>query len=301
MNIIWTLTKKELRLLVRDRLAALLLLVMPLLFILVLGLLLGEGFGQKPDDRMRVSLVDLDEGPCLLAGNKTWAEVVRADLAETPGIRVEVISTEEEARRLIQDHKRAAVLVFKPDFSRQINQCSFLVDGINPFHREGVYLSKVGAELLKDGKQPGTASIIEQVAQVTLLRVILPWMIGQAFERLSDPAFIQILGEEVNLPVPGKFQLFIGGKPRITLGEMLAMAANSSADEAKYRLQAGAVLGSPTPVVINHMTAMEFKTKVGGGVQTALAEQFRKYKLTGKTWAKLTRAQESASVPPETV
>jgi ABC-type multidrug transport system permease subunit len=47
--------------------------------------------------------------------------------------------------------------------------------------------------------------------------------------------------------------------------------------------------------------AMEFKGKVGGGVQTALAEQFRKYKLTGKTWAKLTRAQESASVPPETV
>src|SRR5437660_10749737 len=62
MDIIWTLTKKELRLLVRDRLAALLLLAMPLLFILVLGLSLGEGFGQKPDDRLRVSLVDLDEG-----------------------------------------------------------------------------------------------------------------------------------------------------------------------------------------------------------------------------------------------
>ncbi len=35
-------------------------------------------------------------------------------------------------------------------------------------------------------------------------------------------------------------------------------------------------------------------------MQAALAEQFRKYKLTGKTWAKLTRAQESAVVPPET-
>ncbi len=301
MNIVWTLTKKEFRLLVRDRLAALLLLVMPLLFILVLGLLLGEGFGQKPDDRMRVSLVDLDEGPCLLEGQTSWAKVVRADLAETPGIKVEVIATEQEAQQLIKDHKRAAVLVFKPDFSRQMNQCSFLVDGINPFHREGVYLRKVGAELLKDGKQPGTASIIEQVAQVTLLRVILPWMIGQAFERLSDPAFIQILGEEVNLPVPSKFQLFIGGKPRITLGEMLAMAANSTADEVKYRRSAGAALGSPAPVVMIHATSMEFKGKVGGGVQTALAEQFRKYKLTGKTWAKLTRAQESAEVPPATV
>jgi ABC-type Na+ efflux pump permease subunit len=301
MNIIWTLTKKELRLLARDRLAAVLLLVMPLLWILVLGIAMGESFGQKPDDRMRISLVDLDEGPCLLEGKSKWSEVVLADLAETPGIKVELIDTEQEARNLIRDHKRAAVFVFKPDFSRQMNQCSFLVDGINPFHREGVYLDKVGAELLKDGKQPGTASIIEQVAQVTLLRVILPWMIGQAFERLSYPAFIQILGQEVNLPVPSRFQLFIGGKPRITLGEMLAMAAKSAADEMKSKNSTGAVLGSPAPIVVNEAMAQEFNGKVGGGVQSALAEQFRKYKLTGKTWAKLTRAQESAYVPPQTV
>src|SRR5712671_3462704 len=59
---IWTLSKKELRLLLRDPRAAVILLGMPFLFILILGLLLGEGFGQKPDDRLRVSLVDLDRG-----------------------------------------------------------------------------------------------------------------------------------------------------------------------------------------------------------------------------------------------
>src|ERR1700758_5050090 len=64
MKAVWALAKKELRLLLRDRIAAVLLLGMPLLFILVLGLLLGEGFGQKSDDRLRVSLVDLDQGPC---------------------------------------------------------------------------------------------------------------------------------------------------------------------------------------------------------------------------------------------
>src|SRR5262249_9156744 len=60
--VIWALAKKELRLLLRDRLSAGILLGMPLFFILVLGLLLGEGFGQKADDRLRVSVVDLDEG-----------------------------------------------------------------------------------------------------------------------------------------------------------------------------------------------------------------------------------------------
>src|SRR3954451_9718443 len=56
----WTLAAKDLRLLARDTRAVVILLAMPLIFILVLGLALGEGFGQKPDDRLRVSLVDLD-------------------------------------------------------------------------------------------------------------------------------------------------------------------------------------------------------------------------------------------------
>src|SRR5205085_12238044 len=102
-------------------------------------------------------------------------------------------------------------LMFEPDFSRKIARCSFMVTGTNPFHRDGVYLdepgkpSLLGAEFIKDSKQPGEAAIIEQIAQVTLLRVILPYMIGKAFERLSEPEFIQLLGEEVYLPVPKQF------------------------------------------------------------------------------------------------
>ena len=46
--VIWTLAKKDLRLLVRDPRAMIILLAMPLVFILVLGISLGENFGQKP-------------------------------------------------------------------------------------------------------------------------------------------------------------------------------------------------------------------------------------------------------------
>jgi hypothetical protein len=59
---IWTLAKKELRLLSRDRLGFTILFVMPLLFVMILGLLTGEGFGQKPDTRLRISLLDQDKG-----------------------------------------------------------------------------------------------------------------------------------------------------------------------------------------------------------------------------------------------
>jgi len=34
------------------------------------------------------------------------------------------------------------LLIFRPEFSREVTRCSFLVDGINPFHRDGVYLER---------------------------------------------------------------------------------------------------------------------------------------------------------------
>jgi ABC-type multidrug transport system permease subunit len=317
MKAIWVLAVKELRLLLRDRMAAGLLLGMPLLFILVLGLLLGEGFGQKSDDRLRVSLVDLDRGPCdihdpvkllpaaastvgqlatpaggwsaiaaLYPGRSThekWSHVVITDLAETAGIKLEVIRDADVAQQLIREHKRAAVLVFHRDFSEQLNRCSFLVDGLNPFHRDGVYLHKVDAEILRDLMQPGASAIIEQVAQVAMLRVILPYMIGKAFARLSDPEFIQILGKEVNLPVPDRFQtplaIMEGKNPfnrrnlrdRMTLQQMLDLAAGK-----------------------DRRRAAEFRGKVGVGVKSALQEQFSNYNLSGQTWADLTRSKAQA-------
>jgi ABC-type multidrug transport system permease subunit len=190
---VWTLAKKEIRLLLRDPLAAIILVAMPLLFIVVLGRMLGE-----PDDRLRITVVDQDQGTGLQG--EPWSRAVCRDLAETAGIRVEVLPNLEEAQRMVAYHQRPAVLVFKANFSEQINQCSFLAEGINPFHRDGVYLDKVGAEMLHDAKQPGAAAIIDQVAQVSLMRVILPWMIGRAFEKLSDPSFLSVLAKEAQIP-----------------------------------------------------------------------------------------------------
>jgi ABC-type Na+ efflux pump permease subunit len=211
---IWTLARKDLVLLVRDRRALIILLFMPLVFILVLGLALGEGFGQKPDDRLRVSIVDEDAGldtdsiKTGASGKEPWSMLVRRDLAQTAGIRVEVIGSEAEAEALISEGRRAAVLVFGRNFSRQVSRCSFLADGINPFFRDGISLKELDAKLLRDPTQLTAASIIDQVAQVTLLRVVLPCMISRAFERLGDPSFMVLLGQQIPaialLPPPVK-------------------------------------------------------------------------------------------------
>lgn len=279
---IWTLAKKELKLLIRDWRALFILVVMPMVFVLVLGLLLGEAFGQKQDDKLRVSLVDLDEGlptKAGLIGGERWFDIIKRDLAETADkIKIEIIPTEKEARELVADHKRAAVLIFKSDFSSRMAQCSFLKDGINPFHRDGVYLEMVGAELLKDSKQPGAASIIDQVAQATLLRVTLPWMIGKAFERLSDEQFIDLLCDQVHLPVPKQFgALFkVDDEGKASLQELLGGAARSMALFDKKKQAA----------IIS-----DYKQRVGRGVQEALKQQFEKYNLTGMTWAALTKSK----------
>jgi ABC-type multidrug transport system permease subunit len=308
MKAIWSLTRKELRLLLRDRMAAGLLLGLPLLFILVLGLLLGESFGQKPDDSLRISLVDLDEGRGL--EGKSWAHWALTDLKETPGIRIEQVPSREEAEALIRSHRRAAILILEPDFSAQINRCSFLdtKGSINPFHREGVYLSQVRATLLRDETQTSTASIIEQVVQVTMLRVILPFMIGQAFEKLSEPRFIKRLGAEVRLPMPQDFKTMVGGAEKLLArgdvklvrrldkkldGELKRMEAKMKAFKPmmeKERIQLSEMIDLASGN--DPRQKAEFEAKVGEGVQKALEKQFNKYNLTGKTWAALTRSAQ---------
>jgi ABC-type multidrug transport system permease subunit len=190
---IWTLALKDLRLLARDTRAAVILLAMPLVFILVLGLALGEGFGQKPDDRLRVSLVDDDAGLPANAGafpGEPWSHVVRRDLEQTAGIKVELIPDRETAERLVKNGQRSCVLVFASRFSDRVHRCSFLREsifpgGINPFYRDGVDLAALDLEVMRDPTQTVAAGIIQQVAQVTLLRVILPWMIGRAFDEVT--------------------------------------------------------------------------------------------------------------------
>lgn len=257
--------RKDLILLARDRRTLVLLLAMPALFIGVLGALLGEGFGAKADDRVRVSLVDLDRGEGILG--KSFARLVREDLWETPGIRVEVLPDLETATRLVARHDRAAVIVLGADFSARLKACSFLPDGINPFHREGIHLDRMDVVVLRDPRQIATSSLVEQVGQVSLLRVALPYMIGRAFERLSDPDFIEILARKVVLPVPPVFRTaFPGGK--VNLSELLRLGSGGNAQLER-----------------------DYRTRAGQGVQAAITEQFSRYDLLGKTWAALTRSK----------
>ena len=201
-----TIAMKDLRLLLRDSRSAVILLVMPLLLILVLGLSLGRVFEQTPDDRIRISVVNLDTG--LPAGHtgfppKPWSQMVVDDLTNTGDVRVEQIATREEAEELVRTGDRAAVVVFEPDFSDRAHRCSFVgepftVGPINPLYRDGIRTREIGVTILRNPSQLVAYSVINQVVQVTLMRVVIPWMIGRAFEMIGTPPFMERM--ETHIP-----------------------------------------------------------------------------------------------------
>ncbi len=169
------------------------------------------------------------------------------DLNETAGIQVEFVKDRAEAERLVKAGRRAAVLIIGKNFSKRVQRCSFLAsgwqdsfniiaaypkpgdpvtlalrgcfdetqtafplyvyDGLNPFHRDGVKIDTLDLEWLRDDTQQTAAAINVQVVQGSLLRVIMPWMIGRAFEKIGDPAFLTLLQKEEQVPLSVKIFL----------------------------------------------------------------------------------------------
>ncbi len=260
----FTIAAKDLRLLRRDARSAIILLVMPLMFVAVLGMAVGEGFGQKPDDRLRISIVNLDEGLPADAGPfppKRWSEVVIDDLASTADIRIEMIPNRAEAESLIRQGKRSAILVFEPRFSHEMHRCSFLTETdpppLNPMFANGIDIERIGLTVLRDPTQQAASSIIEQVAQVTLLRVVMPWMIGKAFERVGDEPFMEMMAQH--------------------FGAKLAAMRN-------VRLAAGMLVGGsavfPGPGAIHPGVLRELRPVVEQTFATVLADEVFLKKMT---------------------
>ncbi|HVK09866.1 MAG TPA: ABC transporter permease [Gemmataceae bacterium] len=318
-----TLAAKDFRLLRRDYRSAVILLVTPLVFVAVLSLVVGQGFGQTPDNRLRVSVVNLDAGLPPDAGpfpGKPWSEVVLNDLAGTADIRIEMIESREQAKALVDAGKRSAVLVFEPDFSELMHRCSFLTratpEPLNPLYRDGINPAEVHLAILKDPTQPAAASIIEQVAQVTLFRVVIPWMIGKAFERVGDKEFMRLieadLKEKPDIPpavlkdLDPVFQALIAKifsdpkfKPVLTKHTSALVAGMFDTQKGNFQKvlkelfadgEFLARVGKGIPM--GEVLKPAVQDEVGPSVQDGVSQTFSKYDFRAKTWAGLVKSEE---------
>ncbi|MFQ5789857.1 MAG: ABC transporter permease, partial [Acidobacteriota bacterium] len=104
------LVAKDFRLLFRDPIALLFLLLAPIVVISVAGFSLGSFYGGTRESEFLLPAVDRDGGEV--------AEKILSDLAKAPGLHL-VRSDEDEARRLVMETNRAgAALVIPEGFSR---------------------------------------------------------------------------------------------------------------------------------------------------------------------------------------
>jgi ABC-type multidrug transport system permease subunit len=326
-----TLAAKDLQLLLRDPRSAVILLLMPLVLTLVLGLALGEGFGEKADDRLRVSVVVLDRGLPEKAGRtfppKPWSELVIDDVGADPegtggGIRVEVIDSRERAEQLVSRGKRAAVLVFEPEFSDRMDRCSFLArpgfEPVNPLGRDGVELDRVGLTVLRDPTQPTASAVIEQAAQVTLFRVVIQYMIGQAFARVGDERFMAHLADRLQdkKPLPADVLTQLDPTVQKLLAALLAdpkfdqmlrrefgafPAVAIKGQLPQFRKLVAAAFQDPEiaarlgkDVSIGEVMTPAVRAEVGPGVKAGVGELFPNYDFTALTWQQLTRSGQRA-------
>lgn len=315
-----TLAAKDFRLLRRDYRSAVILLVTPLVFVAVLSVVVGEGFGQKPDDRLRISVVNEDTGLPPDAGSfpgGPWSQVVLDDLASSTDVRIELIDSRAEAEELVRASKRSAVLVFEPDFSRRVHRSSFLTRAdpppLNPLYRDGINPAEVGLTVLRDPTQLAGSSIIEQVAQVTLFRVVIPWMIGKAFERVGDEQFMQAVAAKLHQKkeIPGPVLKELDPVLQKLLDQTFADPKFEELLKKKFGGLSG-VLKSQLPKFQELIRELfkddEFVNRVGNGipfgavlqpsvqrevgpaVQDTVAETFSSYDFRAKTWAGLTKS-----------
>jgi ABC-2 type transport system permease protein len=315
---ILTLALKDLRLLLRDVRSAVILLVTPLVLILVLGLALGEGFGEKPDEKLRISVVNLDRGltvPQAFPGKK-WSEVVLDDLAGPDDIRLEEIADEATAHGLVDRGARAAVLVFDPDFSERMNRASFLSHAdpppINPFDRDGVRTADLGVRLLKDPAQPVSAAVIEQVTQVTLMRVLIPWMIGRAFQRVGDDAFMAAVAVRLGdvKPTPPEVLQELDPVVQKLLTALFADKAFAAMLEKKFGPLSGVIKGQVPAfreliqaafrdkelmarvgkdLALGEVLTPAVRGEVGPKVKAGVGDLFSNYDFEATTWAGLNK------------
>ena len=228
----WVITKKDLRLLVRDRRALAVLLFLPLIFITIIGLTTGKLLGwQNRNRRLRIAVVDA------VAYNKIGSREFNRDddpddpdsddavessddekrkdrkiarnlvvklmnrLQQRQGIDVLLAETAEQATRMEHAGEVTAALVIGPDFYRRVTRLS-PEDILEPDKRKlAGRLSSLDVRLDAKSKSSSTYAVIEQLVWADTLATIAPGVLcGNRLIRRRMKTRCAALEAETNAP-----------------------------------------------------------------------------------------------------
>ncbi len=164
----WEITRKDLKLLIRDRRALAVLLLLPLVFITILGLSTGKLLGWKADNQVLKIDVVIQSNPNGLA-----KDIVKV-LAKRPGLKPILVSSIEQARRDLDDREVSALLVFGRDFDKRVE--ALKIDDILDLSSGPLAEGPKGLDMTVETRTSAFSikSITEQLVLATTLQVVAP-------------------------------------------------------------------------------------------------------------------------------
>jgi ABC-2 type transport system permease protein len=187
----WKITKKDARLLFRDKRTLLSLVVLPLLFITILGLSAGQFFSEKEKaKKMRVGVVNEDDSP--LSG-KLITEVVKLEALE-----VSELPDRQQAKDLLDDGKLDVVAFIGPAFRERVDRLDtgdlFFIDT----GRLSGRLRNLDIEVQSGAFLASAAEIVEQLVFAFAVRTIAPDVLQAHDPQLARKFFLKAKREERN-------------------------------------------------------------------------------------------------------
>src|SRR5258708_6370072 len=180
----WKITKKDARLLFRDRRTLLSLVVLPLLFITILGLSAGQFFSEKEKaKKMRVGVVNEDTSP---VSRKVMTEVFKIKALE-----VSELPDRQQAKELLADGKIDVLAIIGPRFRElgdnlDTGDLFFTEDG-----RLSGRLRSLDIEVQSGAFLASAAEIVEQLVFAFAVRTIAPDVLQAHDPQLARKFFLK--------------------------------------------------------------------------------------------------------------
>lgn len=164
---IWEITKKDLRLIVKDRGAVYTLLALPIVFIAILGVSTGQLLTTH-DRAKLISVGIVDES------NSALSENVFKNLSDIGGIKTVKISDRGEAHLHLQDGRASVAVFLGKGFGDKVEQLD-LRDVLNTDHGKlSQGLSAIDVQVESGAEYVAVSELVEFVVLSAVLRVIAP-------------------------------------------------------------------------------------------------------------------------------
>ncbi|MFO1093176.1 MAG: ABC transporter permease [Planctomycetaceae bacterium] len=163
----WHITRKDLLVLWRDRRSLVVLLILPLVFITIIGLSTGRLLGwQNQNDALKVAIVNLDQGEL--------SQSIVQRLGRHEGLAAQSAVDIRAAERLLEAGRCVAVVRFGPEFEQRVGDLRS-VDALQidqgPLARD---LSALDVHITSEPTLTNVEAIVRMIVQGEVLRGVIP-------------------------------------------------------------------------------------------------------------------------------